>query len=134
MDGVTIGIVVGLGCLVLLGFWLLRRMRQQGLVTEAELTSHKEGCQHGGSSGCCGGANCLKKQIAEHIIYFEDEELDRYRSRGEEEYSGAEVEEFREVLTTLQRDEVEPWLRSLRLRRIALPIELQAEAQGRIDA
>lgn len=134
MDGVTIGIVVGLGCLVLLGFWLLRRMRQRGLVTEAELAPHKESCQHGGGAGCCGGTNCLKKQIAEHIIYFEDEELDAYRSRTEGSYSEAEVVDFREVLTTLRDEEVQPWLRSLRLRRIALPLELQAEAQRRIDA
>lgn len=126
MDGVTIWVVVGLVSLVLLGFWLLRQMRSKGLVTEAELSSPKKGCQHGGA-GCCGGVNCLKKEIARHIVYFEDEELDAYRTRPEESYTEAEVEEFREVLTTLRPEEVEPWLRSLRLRQITLPYQLKEE-------
>lgn len=79
---------------------------------------------------CCGLHAVCEKLIpepGEKPEYFEDEELDRFAGRGEEDYSLEEADEFREVLTTLRAGEVSPWLRSLRLRGIALPLPVRDE-------
>ncbi len=62
------------------------------------------------------------------IQYFDDEELDAYRGKASSEYTAEEVEEFSFVLYTMREDEVEDWLRSLRLRGVELPDELKDEA------
>ena len=82
---------------------------------------------------CCGQhAVCekelLMKAAAEPIDYFDDEELDRFKGRRADSYTEAEEEEFREVLYTMQTNEIEDWLKSLSLRGIALPILLKDEA------
>lgn len=83
--------------------------------------------------GCCGQHEVCEKDsllagISPKIVYFEDEELDLYKRIPEDEYTEEQVEEFREILYTLQQIEVAPWLRSLQLREIALPNELRDEA------
>ena len=80
-------------------------------------------------SVCCGLHEVCEKEslraLEEDIVYYEDEELDRFRGRTA--YSEAEVDEFREVLYTMRTDEVTGWLRSLELRRVNLPDELKDE-------
>ena len=61
------------------------------------------------------------------VEYYDDEELDRFRGRSSDNYTDAEVEEFREVMFTCQDDEVAGWCRSLQLRGIELPDELKDE-------
>ena len=60
-------------------------------------------------------------QPAEEPVYFEDEELDAYRGVAADDYTLEQVEEFREVLTTMRPEEVPEWLHSLCLRGINLP-------------
>ncbi len=92
-------------------------------------------CQTHDKSGCAGcmETNCavqdllLKHQMAPQ--YYDDEELDLYAGRSVDTYTSVEVEQFREVLTTLQPQEVEDWLKSLELRSIALPRVLVDEAR-----
>lgn len=79
---------------------------------------------------CCGQHEVCEKEsllaaISKDIVYYNDEELDRFR--GKTAYSEAEVEEFREVLYTMRSDEVAGWARSLQLRQINLPDEIKDE-------
>ena len=62
------------------------------------------------------------------LEYYDDEELDRFRGVEADAYDEDAVNEFRDVLYTLQEIEVAGWLRSLQLRAINLPDELKDEA------
>jgi hypothetical protein len=66
--------------------------------------------------------------VSKKIEYYEDEDLDRFIGTAADAYSENEVEEFREVLYTLQEVEVAGWIRSLLLRGIELPDALKDEA------
>lgn len=59
------------------------------------------------------------------IVYYDDEELDKYKGRPSDSYDSHETEEFAEVLYSLQKGEVKDWGRSLVLRNISLPDELK---------
>ena len=80
-------------------------------------------------AGIC-GISCFCDKVpaapvaAEEPIYFEDEELDAYRGIAADAYTPEQVEEFREVMTTMRPHEVPEWLHSLQLRGINLPIAL----------
>jgi len=81
---------------------------------------------------CCGQHEVCEKEsllaaISKQIEYYNDEELDRFRGRNDDEYSEEEVEEFRDVLYTMRSDEVAGWVRSLQLRQVNLPDELKDE-------
>ena len=74
---------------------------------------------------CCGAhdvceADSLLNSNA-NIIYYDDEELDRFTCRAAKTYTDDEVDEFQEVLLTMKESEVAAWLRSLTLRNIELP-------------
>jgi hypothetical protein len=81
---------------------------------------------------CCGQHEVCEKEslltaISKEIEYYDDEELDRFKGRGGDEYTEEEVEEFRNVLYTMQSEEVAGWVRSLQLRQINLPDEVKDE-------
>ena len=82
---------------------------------------------------CCGAHEvCEKLSLTsvnpEDIIYFNDEELDQYRDKDPATYTADETQQFREVLITMHPHEVSEWLKSLRVRRIKLPLEVREEA------
>lgn len=82
--------------------------------------------------GCCGmhmtcERDSLLAAVSPNIVYYDDEELDRYRGTEPTAYSVEAVEEFRDILITLKEDEVAGWVRSLQHRKIALPEELLPE-------
>lgn len=82
--------------------------------------------------GCCGmHATCEKDSLLSGVsskpVYYDDEELDRFFGHSETGYSEAEIDEFRDILVSLQPDDVAGWVRSLQLRQIMLPTELMAE-------
>lgn len=61
------------------------------------------------------------------IIYYDDEELDRFIGRAPDSYSAEEVEEFRDILMTLRPDDVAGWARSITQRHIELPGDVRDE-------
>lgn len=82
--------------------------------------------------GCCGmhmtcERDSLLSAVSAKIVYYDDEKLDRFKGRGSEDYTAEEVEEFRDILITLEQDDVAGWVRSLQLREIVLPEELKPE-------
>ena len=81
---------------------------------------------------CCGQHETCEKEsllaaLSKEIEYYNDEELDRYRGTGADQYDEEAVEEFREVLYTMKEEEVAGWVRSLQLRAIELPTALKDE-------
>lgn len=83
------------------------------------------------SSECCGMHIVCEKDtlspFSDEIIYYDDEELDRFIGREPSSYTPEEEEEFRDVLMTLLPKDVPGWARSITLRRIELPYELRDE-------
>lgn len=80
---------------------------------------------------CCGmHAVCEKTSLTPtgtEADYYDDEELDRFRGRDASDYTPEESEEFREVMMTMQPEEVAGWSRSLQVRQIELPLDVREE-------
>lgn len=80
---------------------------------------------------CCGAHLVCEKTslspVTGEIVYFDDEELDRFRGRDADDYSPEEIEEFRDVLLTLLPQDVAGWSRSIQVRGIILPTEVRDE-------
>ncbi|MBO6287663.1 MAG: hypothetical protein J6M94_03635 [Prevotella sp.] len=70
---------------------------------------------------------CMMEAATREIEYFDDEELDRYKGRQGNQYTDDEAEEFRNVMLTMQQNEVSAWSRSLTLRGIEVPYQVKDE-------
>lgn len=85
------------------------------------------------SSECCGAHEICEvdEQLlkSEEVIYFDDEELDRYKGVDSALFSDQQIDEFRDILYTLQTKEINSWLKSLEMRNIQLPAILHQEAR-----
>ncbi|MDR0232826.1 MAG: phospholipase [Dysgonamonadaceae bacterium] len=114
---------------------LIEQIRRK--ITKKELDfiepNPKEHAHSQESNICCGAhevceKDFLKTALNNEIEYYDDEELDAYKRKGSDKYTESEVEEFREILYTMQTDDVKGWLKSLQLREIELPDRLKDEA------
>lgn len=81
---------------------------------------------------CCGmhitcEKDSLSTAVSTEIIYYDDEELDIYSTRTGTDYTPEETEQFRDILLTLLPDDIAGWARSLQLRHIPLPPEVNDE-------
>lgn len=100
----------------------LRRNPQQE--TTPEPTEEEE--------DCCGmhitcEKDSLLTSVSPEIVYYDDEELDRFRGRATNNYTDDEIEEFRGVLLTLLPNDIAGWGRSIQLRGIELPEPVRDE-------
>lgn len=81
---------------------------------------------------CCGAHEVCEfeemRMRPDEILYFEDEELDNYKGIDSNQYNDTQIEDFRDVLYTLQGDEIKVWLLSIERRKIQLPTILKQEA------
>lgn len=81
---------------------------------------------------CCGQHELCEKDsllaaVSRGIEYYDDEDLDAYRGRPSDQYSGEQIEQFRDILYTMLDTDVAGWVRSLQLRGVNLPDELKDE-------
>ena len=80
---------------------------------------------------CCGLHLVCEKDslspMSPEILYYDDEEIDRFIGRDSNSYSPEETEEFRDVLMTLRSEDVTGWARSITQRHIELPPEVRDE-------
>lgn len=122
--------LVALGSIAGIIGWLQARERQRkielGLAVEEETESSQS------SGGCCGmhmtcERDSLLAAVSTKITYYDDEELDRYLGTSSIEYTAEATDEFREILITLDEDDVAGWVRSLQLRGLEVPEELKPE-------
>lgn len=107
---------------MLAAFFFLKKYGKAGQPVEEHHHGHDSS-----ESGCCGRhANCEKGHGGEGL-YFDDEELDRFKGVAPQEYSGSDIEEFRQVLYTMKEDEVDTWVQCLQARGIELPGDVREE-------
>lgn len=121
--------------LVLLGIialtaGLIRNKRLQKKIERGEL-DHMPEVQEADAE-CCGQHEMCERDsllaaVSKKIEYYDDEELDQFIGREANRYNEEETELFRDVLYTMQDEEVAGWVRSLQLRSIELPDELKDE-------
>ena len=76
---------------------------------------------------------CYMEAATREVEYYDDEELDLYKGRLADSYTEEEVEQFAEVLSTLQPSDAKGWARSLSLRQIELPNCLKDDLYAMID-
>lgn len=117
---ILVGLVVLVFVLTKLGKFRKKKTEEEeegGVIPDADCCGAHEVCEQ----------DSLLSSSAE-IVYYDDEHLDGYAKRPLESYSDSEIEEFREVLYTLNDKEVASWLKSLLVRAIELPAPLRDEA------
>ncbi|MBR5298380.1 MAG: phospholipase [Parabacteroides sp.] len=128
---IVIGIIV-LGIVAAIAGYFRNRKLQQ-MLERGEISEIPEPKELTEEDECCGQHETCERDsllaaVSKGIEYYDDEELDRFKGWPSDVYQEAEIEEFREVLYTLQEIEVAGWLRSLQLREINLPDDLKDEA------
>lgn len=116
-------ILIGLVTLALIAFMIFNTKKEEKSEPESLSNPNLECC---GAHEICEAETLLT--LKEEIIYYSDEELDRYRGISADDYSKEQIEEFRDVLLTLQMHEVTGWLKSLQLRQIDIPSAIREEA------
>lgn len=119
-----------LGLVAALVSYLQARSRAQRIARGEAVEPEKERPLPTG--GCCGNHLTCEKDsllaaVSREIEYFDDEELDRFAGTVASAYSEESVEEFRDVLLSLDIEEVPSWVRSLQLRGIDFPETLRPE-------
>ena len=109
------------------------QVKREENVTEPAIVPSEESIADATEDGgiCCGMHTVCEKTnlspLTGEIVYYDDEELDRYRGREADSYTPEEVEEFRDVLLTLLPEDVAGWSRSIQVREINLPTEVRDE-------
>lgn len=123
-----------LSALVVVGtvLWLLdRRGRERdadGKLQPTPVAEPEPSC----SDDCCGmhevcpSEQLLRGELCE-VIYYDDEELDDYRGRSANDYDDNELEQWRDVLYTLQPGDRLGWERSIKRRGIVMPAAIRDE-------
>ena len=121
--------LIGIIVFAALVFAVIRFSKKKPATTEPEPQEEPRQV----ASDCCGAHEICEFDASafdeEQIIYFDDEELDVLRNVREDQLSGEQIDDLREVLYTLRTNEINKWLTSLSRRHIHLPTILQQEAR-----
>ena len=84
--------------------------------------------EHDSEDGvCCGKHTNCAKGYDNSNLYFDDEELDRFKGVNPEEYTDSDIEEFKHILYTMNEEEIDTWVHCLQTRGIELPLEVKEE-------
>ena len=105
---------------IVAGFILFSRFRKNG-------ETHDDHHHDGEDGTCCGRHTVCTHGYDNSDLYFDDEELDKFREKPKEEYSDEDIDEFRNVLYTMNKEEVDLWLKCLGKRRIEVPEQIMDE-------
>lgn len=113
-------ILLGILAFIVIGYFILRRFYRNTPVEDHHDHDTADGV-------CCGKHTVCDKGYDNSNLYYDDEELDRFKGTVPEEYSDCDIEEFRNVLYTMEENEVEGWVHCLQVRGIELPHEVKDE-------
>ncbi len=116
---------------VLAGIISLFTRRKDGREDSIVIASSDCSTCSGEDEGC--EQTCIMEAATRPVVYYDDEELDRFKGRSATDYSEEEVEEFTEVLYTMKPEEVKGWNRSLILRGINFPNLIKDELIAMIE-
>lgn len=127
---ILLAAIIGVGALL----WAEHRIHlHRHSNSPADLTDESPDRTDGeAEEDCCGmhvtcERDSLLASVSKEIEYYDDEELDRFAGREPESYTGDECEEFRDILLSMQPDDIAGWARSLQLRHISLPTDVRDE-------
>ena len=114
-------VLAGILAFIVAGFFAIRIFNRNKVVVNDHHSHENE------DGECCGRhSNCSKGHDTGNL-YFEDEELDRFKGTKQEDYTEADIEEIRHVLYTMKTDEVDTWAHCLQTRGIEIPQEIKDE-------
>lgn len=112
-------IITGIGVALVALYFILNKFHRNVVDVEDH---------HGGEDGtCCGKHTVCTHGYDNSNLYFDDEELDRFKEKPQNEYTEEDVEEFRNILYTMDSKEVATWVGCLQKRRIELPAQIKDE-------
>lgn len=114
-------ILAGLFAFIVIGFYLINRTNRNRVVVDDHHSHDNE------EGVCCGKHTNCSKGYDNSNLYFDDEELDRFKGTKQEEYTDEDIEEFRHVLYTMNAEEVDTWAHCLQVRGIEMPQEIKDE-------
>lgn len=117
--------LLAVGVVVALATLLAGNRRNRAEVRPAEAVAARP-------PGCCGQHAVCERALRmadmpAEVVYYEDEELDRFAGRPSNQYTDMEADGFRDVLYTLRSEEVDGWVRSLAMRNIDVPDQMKDE-------
>ena len=121
-QGMDTIILIGILIFIVGGFLLLRSFNKNSVPTEDHHHDHE-----GEDGVCCGKHTNCAKGYDNSNLYFDDEELDRYKGKKAEDYTESDIEEFRNILYTMREEEVDTWAHCLETRGIEIPQEIKDE-------
>ena len=117
--------------------WLIDRLfyrhKTDETVDETDEKAPVEPAAQGCADESCGLRTiCPSEQILEgackqEITYYDDEELDAFAGHGEDDYSDEELEQWRDVLYTLQPADLLGWGQSIHHRGLVMPAAIRQE-------
>jgi len=120
------GVILLLFALLVVGTMISNRYSKKAPEESVEETATEIPLDCCGAHEVCDFDAMIKNK--EEVIYFDDEELDRFKNMAATSYNNEQIDEFRDVLYTLQGHEIKKWLLSIQRRNIQLPAILQQEA------
>lgn len=109
---------------------MIRNRKLQQKIDRGELDTLPEVVEV--DAECCGQHEICERDsllaaVSKQIVYYDDEELDKYIGTAPDAYTPEQEDEFRDVFYTMQDTDVAGWVRSLQLRGIALPDNIKDE-------
>ncbi|MBO7302023.1 MAG: phospholipase [Bacteroidaceae bacterium] len=107
--------------LLVAGFFILNKLYRNRSVADEHHT-------HDTDDGvCCGKHTNCSKGYDNSNLYFDDEELDAFKGKAQEDYTDADIEEFRQILYTMKCEEIDTWVHCLQTRGIEIPQVVKEE-------
>ena len=97
--------------------------------TGQESVTAKQGCtdESCGIRSICPSEQILAGACRQEATYYDDEELDAFAGRGENDYTDQEMEQWRDVLYTLQPADLLGWGQSIKHRGLTMPAAIREE-------
>lgn len=130
---IILAVMIAVGVVLYIGELRYRKRKAAMSAEEEPVITEGEEESDSGEEGseCCGMHLVCEKDslspMSGDIIYYDDEELDRFIGRSGSDYTPEETEEFRDVLMTLRPEDVAGWARSVTSRRLELPPDVRDE-------
>lgn len=121
-------LVVG-GAIVWLIDQLFYHRNEPEKADETEDFTASQGCtdESCGIRSICPSEQILTGECRQEVTYYDDEELDAFAGRGEDGYTDQEMEQWRDVLYTLQPADLLGWGQSIKHRGLVMPAPIRDE-------
>ena len=113
-------ILIAILAFIVTGFFTLHRIYRNRSIVEDHHHDSDDGV-------CCGKHTNCAKGYDNSNLYFDDEELDRFKGMSQEAYTDEDIEEFRHILYTMKSEEVDTWVHCLQTRAIEIPQAVKDE-------